>query len=425
MEQEATELGLHLNRKKTELVCDDVASCEVFLTSVPGLHVVNCSQATLLGSPIGSIDHVDGIIRHKVTQLRLMGQRLSLLQAHDALLLLHHSFSIPKLLYLLCTSPCFLAEHLEEFDDTLRHLLCKIINVNLDNDSAWLQASLPVRWGGIGIHRAVQLAPSTFLASAAGCSELINHLLPTSAAIKPDPHIQSALNFWSQGLSHTPLSAPESHYQMCWDAPRIEATYNGLLESSPNQQAKARLLCQPHECTLCGVAVDELGTHGLSCRFSKGRHARHSAVNDIIKRAMDSAKIPSHLEPVGLYRCDGKRPDGTTMVPWKEGRVLVWDATCPDTLAPSHITLAAREGGTVAADAEHRKRLKYTHLERSHYFAPVAMDQKCMDQKPNCFSGNWQGGLHQSTMNPSLISFWCRDWLLLSSVGMPLLFWVL
>ena len=119
-------------------------------------------------------------------------------------------------------------------------------------------------------------------------------------------------------------------------------------------------LCQPHECTLCGVAVDELGTHGLSCRFSKGRHARHSAVNYIIKRAMDSAKIPSHLEPVGLYRCDGKRPDGTTMVPWKEGRVLVWDATCPDTLAPSHITLAAREGGAVAADAEYRKRLKYT-----------------------------------------------------------------
>ena len=133
-------------------------------------------------------------------------------------------------------------------------------------------------------------------------------------------------------------------------------------------------LCQPHECTLCGVAVDELGTHGLSCRFSKGRHARHSAVNDIIKRAMDSAKIPSHLEHVGLYRCDGKRPDGTTMVPWMEGRVLVWDATCPDTLAPSHITLAAREGGAVAADAEHRKRLKYTHLERSHYFVPGAIE---------------------------------------------------
>ena len=42
--------------------------------------------------------------------------------------------------------------------------------------------------------------------------------------------------------------------------------------------------------------------------------------------------------------------------------------------APSHITLVAREGGAVAADAEHRKRLKYTHLERSHYFVPVAIE---------------------------------------------------
>ena len=54
--------------------------------------------------------------------------------------------------------------------------------------------------------------------------------------------------------------------------------------------------------------------------------------------------------------------------------MLVWDATCPDTLAPSHITLAARECDAVAADAEHRKRLKYTHLERSHYFVPVAIE---------------------------------------------------
>ena len=37
-----------------------------------------------------------------------------------------------------------------------------------------------------------------------------------------------------------------------------------------------------------------------------------------------TAKIPSHLEPSGLYRADGKRPDGITLVPWKSGRLLVW-----------------------------------------------------------------------------------------------------
>ena len=74
----------------------------------------------------------------QATQLSAMGERPNLLQTHDDLLLLRHPFSIPKLLYLLHTSPCFLGEHLEVFDDTLHHLLCKIINVSLDDDSVWL-----------------------------------------------------------------------------------------------------------------------------------------------------------------------------------------------------------------------------------------------------------------------------------------------
>ena len=65
-------------------------------------------------------------------------------------------------------------------------------------------------------------------------------------------------------------------------------------------------LCRPHMCTSCGADVDKLGTHGLSCRFSKGCHSRHAAINDSIKRSLDCAKVPSHLEPTGLYRSDGR-----------------------------------------------------------------------------------------------------------------------
>ena len=85
-------------------------------------------------------------------------------------------------------------------------------------------------------------------------------------------------------------------------------------------------------------------------------------------------KIPAHLEPTGLYRTDGKRLDGATIVPWKGGKVLVWDATCPDTLAPSYSDLASREAGAVAEEAERRKKAKYAHLEASHYFVPVAIE---------------------------------------------------
>ena len=36
--------------------------------------------------------------------------------------------------------------------------------------------------------------------------------------------------------------------------------------------------------------------------MSEGRHFRHSALNDIIHRALSSAKVPSRLEPAGIYR---------------------------------------------------------------------------------------------------------------------------
>ena len=121
-------------------------------------------------------------------------------------------------------------------------------------------------------------------------------------------------------------------------------------------------LCRPHICHHCGAEVDGSATHGLHCRWSEGRHYRHTAFNDIVHRALSTAKIPSRLEPAGIYRSDGKRPDGITVVPWERGQLLVWDATCSDTFAPSYTTNATREAGAVAALAEERKKAKYQHF---------------------------------------------------------------
>ena len=54
--------------------------------------------------------------------------------------------------------------------------------------------------------------------------------------------------------------------------------------------------------------------------------------------------------------------------------MLVWDATCPDTYAPSHISIAVRGAGTVAAQAERLKMAKYEHLASSHFFVPFAVE---------------------------------------------------
>ena len=97
VEEEAAKLGLLLNPGKSELICDEAPICEKMLLEAPGLRLVSCSQATLLGSPIGGTECVDVAIMKKIDALKIMGDRLSLLQAHDALLLLHHSFAIPKI----------------------------------------------------------------------------------------------------------------------------------------------------------------------------------------------------------------------------------------------------------------------------------------------------------------------------------------
>ena len=133
-------------------------------------------------------------------------------------------------------------------------------------------------------------------------------------------------------------------------------------------------VCGIHPCHHCGSTVDVLGRHALSCRKSEGRHQQHGAVNEVIHRTLFSVRAPSRLEPPGLHRSDGKRPDGVTTVPWKCGKLLVWDATCPDTFAPSYISQATTAAGEVAAHAEERKCSKYSGLPVTHLFIPVAIE---------------------------------------------------
>ena len=109
--------------------------------------------------------------------------------------------------------------------------------------------------------------------------------------------------------------------------------------------------------------------------LSKGRHSRHSQANDLIKRALPSAQVPALREPPGLSRQDGKRPDGLTLLPWAQGRSLVWDFTCSDTVAPSHINQTSQEAGRAAAQAEKKKLMHYEALAASGFTVmPVAVE---------------------------------------------------
>ncbi|GAV05563.1 hypothetical protein RvY_15669 [Ramazzottius varieornatus] len=66
--------------------------------------------------------------------------------------------------------------------------------------------------------------------------------------------------------------------------------------------------------------VDELGQHGLSCKYSAGRRSRHNALNESLRRALATAQVPAILEPPGIFRADKRRSDGMSQVPWKNGK---------------------------------------------------------------------------------------------------------
>ena len=221
--------------------------------------------------------------------------------------------------------------------------------------------------GGLGIRSAVQLAPSAFLSSAAASSDLVHLILPPRFGSQEVLHVGSALTPWSLDQNHPPPVAPASHHQKVWDTTKVSAPANALLENAPDALSRAHLLvasaeesgawlnalpisslglrmddntirvsvglrlgttlCRPHACHHCGAEVNHLGTHGLSCVQSEGRHHRHAALNDIVHRALTAAHIPSRLEPSGIFRSDGKRPDGITVV---RGRgVGSWCGTRP------------------------------------------------------------------------------------------------
>jgi hypothetical protein len=256
---------------------------------------------------------------------------------------------------------------------------------------------------------AEELAIPAYLASVHSVLPLIRQIRPSTDM---DDAMVDCIAEWSvQSDADAPVE-DLARFQKCWDEPLFKKKHAELLDRSSDKD-KARLLasaekesgswlnalpspvmgnlldddslriavalrlgasiCEPHDCR-CGVTVDTKGHHGLTCKFSAGRFSRHTALNDIVKRALSSASIPSNLEPLGIARDDGKHPDGVTLISWKEGKALLWDVTVVDTLATSYLRWTVKEAGKAAENAEERKIVKYSNLAGRYHFQPLGFE---------------------------------------------------
>ena len=75
--------------------------------------------------------------------------------------------------------------------------------------------------------------------------------------------------------------------------------------------------------------------------------------------------------PTGLFRTDGKRPDGLTLVQWQSGKELCWDVTVICPLADSYVVGTARKAGSAAELAAARKD---SSTDGRYLFEPIAIE---------------------------------------------------
>ena len=116
------------------------------------------------------------------------------------------------------------------------------------------------------------------------------------------------------------------------------------------------------------------GCHAMVCKKAPGKIARHQVLNDVIWWALNAAWIPATKEPSGLNRQDGKRPNGLTLIPWQDGKPLIWDVTVASTLAASYADIAATDAGLLANQAADRKADKYADFTASYIFEHIVVE---------------------------------------------------
>ncbi|KAI5635377.1 reverse transcriptase (RNA-dependent DNA polymerase) domain-containing protein [Phthorimaea operculella] len=418
-------MGLQVNSSKCEIFpCGEEANNNLatFDSLLPGVKTLNENTFSLLGAPIFSAT-IPSALEDKTRMIAQVREHLGHLSAHVALILFRACFSLPKLTYVIRTTPTWLfPEEVSVVDGAIRNTAESVINVTLD-DNQWLQASLPIRYGGLGIRSIRAVSLPAFIASSNGVADLVADILKLQGERLSIPFQCDAVKAWAAACPGVdPPSKPES--QRAWDdlsckfslselsesltgadVARIKAVTcpesGAWLQALPSPQLGTILdndtlriavalrlgcgVCEDHSCP-CGASVDSTGHHGLSCAKCAGRFPRHHALNEIIRRALVSANVPCVLEPPGLCRTDGKRPDGLTLVPWDKGRSLLWDATCVSTFAASHLPKTTREAGSAAEFAAGQKHIKYAELERNYLFVPFAGDHGAGKPRSLCGS---------------------------------------
>jgi hypothetical protein len=163
-------------------VCSDTVD-EVVLRKFKSLTseilVVNKNNLELLGSPIFE-DGFDAIAKKKIEKVFLLLKNIEQenLNSHTAYFLVKNCLFVPRLNFLLRTSPFWkFPDCIKSIDNAIRNSLQKFLNIKF-NENQWTLASLPISNGGLGIRKIEDISLPAFLGSIHGVHDLVFQILP-------------------------------------------------------------------------------------------------------------------------------------------------------------------------------------------------------------------------------------------------------
>ncbi|KAF2884611.1 hypothetical protein ILUMI_21561 [Ignelater luminosus] len=185
---------------------------------------------------------------------------------------------------------------LEKYDATLKSSLEAILNISLSRD-AWLQSSLPVNMGGLGIRYSLYMATPCFLAS---------FCLISSPSSQPTFIIAEAQEFSeTSGHAEEVPAGPVCCIQSVWEVPVIQHTLFDFTILTNTSEDKARLLAA--QCMIFGSWINtlpspQLGTHmseetfTLSHLSGTSKTAGYAAATREVEKKKTYAQLLNHFE---------------------------------------------------------------------------------------------------------------------------------
>jgi ubiquitin carboxyl-terminal hydrolase 44/49 len=427
IEMEGPARGLHLNVKKNEIWWPSRASEDPFPADVDR---VDNAGVKLLGAPIGSRDFTTEFVQKKLKALDDVCKVLR--EVNDAQVefaLFRGCLSYNKINHLLRTCPPdLLQDALGKFDDHFQSIVAEILRVPCLTEDQWEQASLPVKFAGLGVNQTKVIAGSAYIGSCALTKDLVAALLRQDAASFVPPGVSELLSAHESATGSThdfATLATKQSVQQLLSTERHEATFTRLKANLSVRSHNLLLACsmphasdwllappipglglglqsdvfrtalkfrlglslfdEPFPCpaltsggTVCDAQMDVFGDHAVCCHNGTSIVFRHNNIRDILGHSARAAGLAAVVtEKKNQIEGSKAKPGDITVQQYHRGFASsAFDVTISHPLQKKFIEIAMEEAGVVAEEAHDRKLLKSLAVceKEGIHFVPLAWE---------------------------------------------------